>query len=172
VVKISKLIPNIFTLLNLTFAIISIVYSINKNFNFAIIFIILSVIFDAFDGFLAKKLNATSKLGKELDSLSDLISFGLAPSIMLMSYFSYNFIIVFVSIFFILTSELRLARYNISKASKGFEGLPTTASGLLIVIYVFLLVNSFLPDSSLLTSVILFILGLAQISRIKVKRVL
>ena len=170
-VEFKKQIPNICTLLNLSFAFFSILYVFQEDFYLASIMILISAFFDAFDGILAKKLNAVSKLGKELDSLSDFVSFGLAPAIILINLSGFSTFVIVASLIFILSSELRLARYNVSVNSTGFEGLPTTFSGILLSILILL---NFKFDflTNLIISLLLLILAFLQLSKFKVKRVL
>ena len=78
---ITKYIPNFVTLLCLSSGFTSIMYSLNKDWQIAIYLILIAAIFDFFDGWFARKLKEGSKFGAELDSLSDFVSFGVAPSI-------------------------------------------------------------------------------------------
>ena len=75
-------IPNIFTFINLSCGIISILYTMSGNYLFACFFILIAALVDRYDGRVARWLNVSSELGKELDSLADLVSFGVAPSIL------------------------------------------------------------------------------------------
>ena len=109
----SKHLPNLFTLINLSLGFFSILLSSQGNFSSAALLILFASIADFLDGFIAKKLNAVSDLGKQLDSLSDMITFGVSPSI-LMYYFLLelpqtispysNYLVVLIPIF----SALRL----------------------------------------------------------------
>ena len=93
----SKHLPNLFTLINLSLGFFSILLSSQGNFSSAALLILFASIADFLDGFLSKKLNAVSDLGKQLDSLSDMITFGVSPSI-LMYYFLFNVFFVFLEI--------------------------------------------------------------------------
>ena len=75
-------IPNIFTFINLSFGILSLLSTFEDNYSLACIFILLAALVDRYDGRIARYLQVTSDLGKELDSLADLVSFGVAPSIL------------------------------------------------------------------------------------------
>ena len=75
-------IPNIFTFINLSFGILSLLSTFDDNYSLACIFILLAALVDRYDGRIARYLQVTSDLGKELDSLADLVSFGVAPSIL------------------------------------------------------------------------------------------
>ena len=82
--------PSFFTVLNLLSGFLGVLFLINKNYNLIQYCIYSSLIFDFLDGFIARKLNATSNFGKQLDSFADLISFGLLPSLILYDWFLTN----------------------------------------------------------------------------------
>jgi CDP-diacylglycerol--serine O-phosphatidyltransferase len=151
-----KHIPNIITLLNLISGCIAITMAFQGNFRAVVFWIILAAIFDFLDGMAARVLRAYSSLGKELDSLADVVSFGVAPGvavfILLRDFcyiilYSYDFggatAIVAISAFipylaFLIPafSAYRLAKFNIDKRQiDSFIGLPTPASGLFWVSY-------------------------------------
>ena len=144
----SKHLPNLFTLINLSLGFFSILLSSKGNFSSASLLILFASIADFLDGFLAKKLNAVSDLGKQLDSLSDMITFGVSPSI-LMYYFLLelpqtispysNYLVVLIPIF----SALRLAKFNIdANQDQNFKGLPTPANALFFASLVYFLSNN------------------------------
>ena len=111
---ITKLIPNAITMLALCSGLTSIRYSILEEWKFAALFIILASILDFFDGWIAKKIMGGSHFGAELDNLSDIISFGVAPSI-LIYFWSLNDLESLgwgISIFFVICAALRLARFT------------------------------------------------------------
>jgi CDP-diacylglycerol--serine O-phosphatidyltransferase len=136
-------IPNFVTLLNLTCGAIAIVLSFEQALVAAAYFIALAAVFDFMDGMLARLLNAKSDIGLQLDSLADVISFGLAPSLILYQMmlaasnrpdFTIGGLEVFAFAAFVIAafSALRLARFNIDPAqTEGFVGLPTPANALL-----------------------------------------
>ena len=76
-------IPNIFTLLNLTFGVLSLLYAVHQDYLAAAIFILVAALLDGVDGRIARRLHVSSELGKQLDSLSDLVSFGVAPAMLI-----------------------------------------------------------------------------------------
>ena len=144
----SKHLPNLFTLINLSLGFFSILLSSQGNFSSAALLILFASIADFLDGFIAKKLNAVSDLGKQLDSLSDMITFGVSPSI-LMYYFLLelpqtispysNYLVVLIPIF----SALRLAKFNIdANQDQNFKGLPTPANALFFASLVYFLSNN------------------------------
>ena len=85
--RITRSIPNTLTCLNLFSGCIACVMAFEANYNLALVFIILSAVFDFFDGMMARLLNAHSPIGKDLDSLADDVSFGVAPSLVVFSLF-------------------------------------------------------------------------------------
>lgn len=150
-----KYIPNTITLLNAASGSIAvfILFSGYSDMRLAVLFIIAAAIFDFFDGFAARLLNVTSEIGKELDSLSDLISFGLAPTAIMfrlilqaMNIETTDYILqepfIFlplISLFIVTFSALRLAIFNVdTEQHYEFKGLATPANTLLIASLVFL----------------------------------
>ena len=144
--KIFNFIPNFLTLSNLFFGCIAVVYGVMGDLEKLALFVSLGIICDFFDGFFARLLKVDSKLGVQLDSLSDLVTFGLTSSIVMLNLIgsssfvidnSSNFIISLlpVSAFLItIASSYRLAKFNlISVSETNFSGLPTPANAILIV---------------------------------------
>mgnify|MGYP001442513031 CR=1 FL=1 len=140
--KTRHLLPNILTLGGVCLGISSIKFSIDANFSLAIIFILIAAILDALDGRLARLLKGTSEFGKELDSLTDFVSFGIAPAFIL--YFwelnKYGKLGWAITLIYSVCCVLRLARFNLTKVevnnnwkSNFFEGVPAPAGGLLIL---------------------------------------
>ncbi len=140
--KTRYLLPNILTLGGLCLGISSIKFSIDGNFNLAVTLILLAAILDALDGRVARLIKGTSEFGKELDSLTDFVSFGIAPVLIL--YFwelnSYGKLGWAIALIFSVCCVLRLARFNLTKIDHDqewknnfFEGVPSPAGGLLIL---------------------------------------
>ena len=138
---ITRHIPNMVTCCNLFSGCIAAVMAFQSNYEAAILFIILGAVFDFFDGMLARLLNVSGPLGKELDSLADDITFGFAPSAIVFSLFKEvqypEFMSGIVDYFpytaFIIAafSALRLGKFNIDpRQSSSFIGLPTPANAL------------------------------------------
>jgi CDP-diacylglycerol--serine O-phosphatidyltransferase len=138
--KILKQIPNTITVLNLTCGLIAIVYTLevsDGNFTISAFWIFLATVFDYLDGTMARLLKAYSELGKQLDSLADLISFGVAPGIIMFRLLSNpsltgsNFlesmhIVPYFALLIPICSALRLAKFNIDPRQEvNFIGLPT-----------------------------------------------
>ena len=140
--KTRYLLPNILTLAGVCLGISSIKFSIDGNFSLAVIFILFASILDALDGRVARLIKGTSEFGKELDSLTDFVSFGIAPVFIL--YFwqlsNYGKLGWAITLIYSVCCVLRLARFNLTKISSEqswktnyFEGVPSPAGGLLIL---------------------------------------
>ena len=121
--------------------------------------IYLSIIFDSLDGYVARKTNTVSDFGAELDSISDVVSFGVAPAYLLYHNFESNLALL-SAIIFCLCGALRLARFGILNV-KGFIGLPIPAGALLLSGFCQLI------DSYLINSILAILIGLLMISDIK-----
>lgn len=167
--KIKTQTANFLTLINLFLGGFSIIVCINGNFNLSLLLIFIAALTDRFDGMVARKLNVESELGKQLDSMSDIISFGVAPALLL-----YQGILIefgapgaFFSIFYISCGAFRLARFNISENNGYFTGLPITAAGCLATLS--FLVIPVLPPQTFLF--IIIILSFAMVSSFKLKKV-
>lgn len=131
---IAKSLPNLFTLGNLVLGTLAILLAMEGRYSLAAIMVIVAMLLDGLDGRVARALNAQSEFGKELDSLSDVISFGLAPAlIMYMISFHSSIpssVAWAVTIMFPMCGALRLARFNVQKVAPGyFIGLPIPAAG-------------------------------------------
>ena len=140
--KTRYLLPNILTLGGVCLGISSIKFSIDGNYSLAVIFILLAAILDALDGRIARLIKGTSEFGKELDSLTDFVSFGIAPVFIL--YFwelnNYGKLGWAITLIYSVCCVLRLARFNLTKIdskqlwkSNYFEGVPSPAGGILIL---------------------------------------
>lgn len=137
-----KHIPNLLTSLNVLSGSIACVMAIEGNFLMVVFCIFAAAVFDFFDGFAARLLNVHSPIGKELDSLADVISFGLAPTLMAFKYLtlidvayvtSYPVLkyIPYLSFLIVIFSAIRLAKFNVDeRQTSSFIGLPTPANAL------------------------------------------
>ena len=168
-------IPNIFTFINLSCGIISILYTMSENYPFACFFILIAALVDRYDGRIARWLNVTSELGKELDSLADLVSFGVAPSILTFLIYELKnvgpagIIGITVLLAFPICGAYRLARYNTSSFDGVFTGVPITITGSFMAIFVFFTLNSQITPW---IPIILLILGsYLMVSTFKLKKV-
>ncbi|MBR1630981.1 MAG: CDP-alcohol phosphatidyltransferase family protein, partial [Paludibacteraceae bacterium] len=142
-----KYIPNLITCSNLFsgcvatyFAFNGHLYPDNIAYLGALMFVLLAAVFDFFDGFAARALHSYSPLGKELDSLADMVSFGFVPGALVFDFLRYNIqtgsapvdaFLPFVGFIITIGSALRLAKFNIDeRQSSSFIGLPTPANAL------------------------------------------
>ena len=134
--NIARHLPNTITCLNLLSGSTAVIFAFKDDFDMALGFIILASVFDFLDGLAARLLHAYSDIGKELDSLSDAVSFGLAPSLILYNYLDGFTSVIhdYVCYFPLLTAvfaAVRLARFNLdTRQSENFLGLPVPASAL------------------------------------------
>jgi CDP-diacylglycerol---serine O-phosphatidyltransferase len=130
---IAKSLPNLFTVGNLFLGIISIILVFNNNPELAAIMVIVAMLLDGLDGRVARALNVQSEFGKELDSLSDVISFGVAPAFIMyvVAFSEMNPAAAWlVTGIFPICGALRLARFNVVAGTPGyFIGLPIPAAG-------------------------------------------
>jgi CDP-diacylglycerol--serine O-phosphatidyltransferase len=128
------------TMGNMYCGLLSIVYTINGDFKLAAWMILLALLFDGSDGHIARLTKSTSNFGKELDSLADVVTFGVAPAVLVYRSILYNFqhIGVFLVTVYAITGALRLARYNTQSGTtvKSFTGLPIPGGGCLIAAFV------------------------------------
>ncbi|MDC0545068.1 CDP-diacylglycerol--serine O-phosphatidyltransferase [Pelagibacteraceae bacterium] len=140
--KTRYLLPNILTLGGVCLGISSIKFSIDGNYSLAVTLILFAAILDALDGRIARLIKGTSEFGKELDSLTDFVSFGIAPVFLL--YFwdlnKYGKLGWAITLVYSVCCVLRLARFNLTKVEEAqewknnfFEGIPSPAGGLLIL---------------------------------------
>jgi CDP-diacylglycerol--serine O-phosphatidyltransferase len=135
------LLPNMLTLFGVCIGLTSIRFALDGKFEFAIIAIIFAALIDGLDGRIARLIKGTSKVGKELDSLTDMISFGVAPAF-IMYFWKLNSLGRFgwlLCLIFVICVALRLARFNINSNQQPswrdnfFEGVPSPAGGILVL---------------------------------------
>ena len=167
-------IPNIFTFINLSGGIFSILATFEKNYLWAGIFIIIAGLVDRYDGRIARYLQVSSDLGKELDSLADLVSFGVAPSILVYLLFNLKdfgpagILGYAVLLIFPICGAYRLARYNATDFDGTFTGVPITVTGSFLGLFVMFVYQS---DISIYIPVVLMLLGsYLMVSNLKLKK--
>ncbi|MDR0670630.1 MAG: CDP-diacylglycerol--serine O-phosphatidyltransferase [Treponema sp.] len=137
------ILPSLFTCANMTFGVLSIMFSVDGQFIHAAWALVLALGCDILDGRVARLTHTTTSFGLELDSLSDLVSFGIAPSIMIYQLELKNMgkAGIAIAVLFIVCGALRLARFNVMAqnhvSSENFMGLPTPASAGVLVSFVF-----------------------------------
>lgn len=170
-------IPNLFTLINLFFGCIAIIYilqngiiivsneqgtqliEIPRKLWMASLFIALAAVVDFLDGFVARLFNATSAMGKQLDSLADVVSFGVAPGLIVYQFLRLSFasqpngievpmIWLMPALLIPCAAAYRLAKFNIDDSQQyGFKGVPTPAVGLLVASFPLIYWYSENPDA-------------------------
>ena len=170
--------PNIMTFMNLAFGIMAILIAAHGKNGLALasVFILFAAIFDRFDGKVARKLNAESELGEQLDSLADLVSFGVAPAFVA---WGINFstpgteIVGYLSVvIFVCAGAYRLAKFNVSTCKKVYVGLPITCAGGLLSFYnIHLSLNHNVGASAIKTSIIMVVLAYCMVCNFKIKKV-
>ena len=135
------ILPNMLTLIGVCIGLTSIRFALDGRFEFAIAAIILAAVIDGLDGRIARLIKGTSKVGKELDSLTDMISFGVAPAF-IMYFWKLNTLGRFgwlVCLIYVICVALRLARFNVNTGQDPswrdnfFEGVPSPAGGILVL---------------------------------------
>ena len=145
------ILPNMLTLIGVCIGLTSIRFALDEKFEFAIIAIIFAALFDWLDGRIARLIKGTSEVGKELDSLADVISFGVAPAFIMyfwklneLGRFGWLLCLIYVS-----CVALRLARFNVNSNREPswrdnfFEGVPSPAGGILVLTPLIVSVTSF-----------------------------
>jgi len=139
--KARMILPNAITLVGVCIGLSSIKFALDGKFALAVIAILFAGLMDALDGRIARLIKGTSKMGKELDSLGDVISFGVAPAF-IMYFWSLQYLDKlgwFVCLIYVVCVALRLARFNVSSNEESswkdnfFEGVPSPAGGIIVL---------------------------------------
>lgn len=158
---------DVFTLTNVVFGIISILFSIKGRFDTASIMLMLAVVSDYFDGKIAKVMNQQNEFGKELDSLADTVSFGVAPAIFGFALIQTPLAVISFVVF-LFCGILRLARYNIMNLKGAYQGMPITMNGIIIpMAYLF---RNYLHLQIKFFPYIYLILAILMVSSIRIKK--
>jgi CDP-diacylglycerol---serine O-phosphatidyltransferase len=136
-----SVIPNLFTAMNMFSGFLSIINASQGKYIYAAILIIIAAVFDALDGIMARLTKSSSELGVELDSLSDIVSFGAAPAYLIYSTFlhSFNAAGIVISSLLLICGGFRLARFNVQLVGFDkdyFKGLPIPSSAITIAAFV------------------------------------
>lgn len=143
--KVKNYIPNILTLGNLLCGTIATIYAIYEDFNSAAVFVLIGILLDFFDGFVARLLKVSGDLGKQLDSLADMVTSGVVPGLIMFQLINTNSEISSINNEFLLNGSLfgliltlgacyRLAKFNLdTRQSDSFIGLPTPAMCLFVI---------------------------------------
>ena len=139
--KARTILPNAITLIGVCIGLTSIKFAIDGKFAIAIIAILFAGLMDALDGRIARLIKGTSKMGKELDSLGDVVSFGVAPAL-IMYFWNLQYLDKFgwfVCLIYVVCVALRLARFNVNSEEEPswkdnfFEGMPSPAGGIVVL---------------------------------------
>lgn len=162
---------DIISLLNMSSGFLSIIFSLNHNFSIAAILMIIAIIFDSADGWVARKINRQDELcfGKNIDSLSDIVSFGVAPAVFLYSCINttpgiFQIVVTLVSLLIVVCGVLRLTRYNVIAGkidTQDFIGFPIP--GMSLVMGSYYLTGLFNPYVAILLSIIVSLLMISNI---------
>ena len=161
-------IADLFTIGNLCCGILSIILAIEGHFALGASLIFLAMILDVLDGKTATLMHEKNLFGKQIDSMSDLVSFGVAPALLFYNLSSPDMVGIIVAIFFVTCGMLRLARYNISEG-EGFEGVPITVNGVLFPLLFLLFSN--VPQTLNYWPIVFLIQGYLMVSTIKISRI-
>ena len=170
-----SVIPNLFTALNMFSGFLSIINASQGQYHYAAWLIIIAAIFDALDGAVARLTKSSSELGVELDSLSDIVSFGAAPAFLIyqIHLFNFNSIGILLSSFIIIAGGFRLARFNVQLV--GFEkdfftGLPIPINAITISSFILTYYNpdyGFIKPYSDFIIPLVLVLSYLMVSKIK-----
>jgi len=171
------ILPNIMTLVGVCIGLTSIKFAFDGRFELSVIAVLIAAIIDGLDGRIARLIKATSKVGKELDSLTDVISFGVAPAF-IMYFWALDNIGRFgwlISLIYVVCVALRLARFNVSTGGEPswrdnfFEGIPSPAGGVLVLmplIYSFSEVQFITINKNIIVPSLFIIISILLISKI------
>ncbi|WP_052036551.1 CDP-diacylglycerol--serine O-phosphatidyltransferase [Tumebacillus flagellatus] len=163
-----RALPSLFTVGNLFLGIISIIVAFKSNFAWAALLVIIGMLLDGLDGRVARALNAQSEFGKELDSLSDVISFGVAPAFIMYGVVlnEIGWIGTVITAVFPICGALRLARFNVATGTPNyFVGLPITAAG--GVLATMALYHDAIPAKTIWMPLFMLFLAYLMVSNIK-----
>ena len=184
--KTRVILPNILTLVGVCIGLSSIKFALDAKYELAIIAVVFAAVIDGLDGRIARLIKGTSKVGKELDSLTDVISFGVAPGFIM--YFwvlnelgKLGWMLVLI---YAVCCALRLARFNLTTIEENeswkinfFEGVPSPAAGGLILLPLILNLSSLMQfeNSAIVSSVVILTTSILMVSKIptySLKRIL
>ncbi|TDX53257.1 CDP-diacylglycerol--serine O-phosphatidyltransferase [Orenia marismortui] len=165
-----KWVPCMITMCNLSCGIFALLAIIKKEFQLAPFFVLLAGLFDVLDGRVARSLDVVSDLGKELDSLSDIISFGIAPTILVwnVALLDLGGLGLLLVLLFPIAGALRLARYNISDFEGAYVGVPITVAGSILAFISFFALKYLIPIE--IWIVLIILLSYLMISKVKIPK--
>ena len=160
-----NVIPSLFTLGNAFFGFLSIASAIEGNIDRACYFIFFGMICDVLDGFVARLFKTSSRFGIEVDSLADVVTFGMAPSVITYQVFfnQYGLLGIFISSMIMIFAIIRLAKFNVmtkeDEEKKMFNGIPTPVSAGTIITYVLFYHDKIFTHQ--ISTVVMFVLAIA-----------
>lgn len=160
-------VPCFLTMSNLFIGILALLVSFDGRYQYAALLIILAALLDRADGKVARHLNVASDFGKELDSLSDLVSFGVAPAVLVwaLSLNQYGKLGYLLAAAFPISGAYRLARFNVTEFVGVFQGIPITMAGGLLSLAV--LANYRMEFNTWIYPIIILVLSFLMISKIR-----
>ncbi len=159
-----SVIPSLFTLANAFFGFLAIAKAIEGDIQFACVLVFLGMVCDALDGFIARLFKTSSRFGVEVDSLADVVTFGLAPSVIIYQVFfnQYELFGIFMASLIMIFSIIRLAMFNVITSEhdekKMFIGIPTPVSAGTILTYVLFYHDKIFSKE--LSAIVMFVLVL------------
>lgn len=165
------IIPCAITSMNFISGFLAIIMGIKGSLGLALLLIMLAAFFDLIDGRIAYSLDAASEFGKELDSFADLVSFGVAPAIVLhhvlnSAHFAEPYLELIIPVIFLMCGIFRLARYNVLNIKDYFVGIPIPVAGIILTASCYYMKSSHF----FLITLISLILSILMVSTIKVPR--
>lgn len=167
-------IPNYLTLCNIFCGFMSILLTAHNYFVWGSVFIFLAMLADRYDGIVARKMGIVSAIGHDLDSLCDVVSFGVAPAMLVFERFVANdqpstTLVVIVAILcgvYVCCGAFRLARFNVTKMKNGYyQGVPITTCGTILAVF------SLFPLPSIAMLILVIISSYLMVSNIKIKKI-
>lgn len=167
--KMKANLANFITLGNISFGGAAIMATISHSYGSAVLFILIAALLDRYDGIVARKYNLESELGKQLDSMSDIISFGVAPAILMyeVALIDFGSLGMIVTVFYIASGAFRLARFNVTESNGYFTGLPITAAGAVLTVSYFF--SAWLSTTFYL--ILFLVLAISMVSNFSFKKV-
>lgn len=151
-----ELLPSIITSVNLLAGMATLLYTLNGNYRLGALLVLVAAVLDGLDGKVARRTGTSSDFGKELDSLSDLVSFGVAPAILVFAWQldKLGTLGILGCMLFTLCGALRLARFNVLNISTHFVGIPITLAGSMVAVLVLTAGGLPVPVLALLVAVL------------------
>ena len=170
-----SIVPNMFTAMNMFCGFISIINASSGEYTYAAWLIIIAAIFDTLDGWMARLTHSSSALGVQLDSLSDLVSFGVAPAYLIYkaNLISYNEIGIIISSLLMIAGGFRLARFNVQLVGFDktyFTGLPIPSSAITVATFIIAFYEKnrgFIPSVIVFIIPMVFILSFLMVSKVR-----